>query len=133
MNKTMGTFTIRTRFYIIGKIHKLGFGAEQRVHTEAPAFQLEARDYRNRFLVSLILSLPLLTMMIGHWIEPLAIVTPNLFFVPYFQLILGSILIAYVGSPFYLGAFNALKQGMPNMDVLVALSISGAEVRFCGA
>ena len=44
----------------------------------------------------------------------------------YFQLLLGSILTSYAGSPFYAGAYQALKQGLPNMDVLVALSISAA-------
>lgn len=111
---------------ILGRIHKLGYGANRRVQTELPGFQFEARDYRNRFLISLVLSAPLFMVMLGHWFEALSTITPDLFFHSIFQLVLGSILIAYMGSPFYAGAYYAIKQGMPNMDVLVAFSISGA-------
>jgi len=111
---------------VVERIRKLGYGAEiLRGDGRNPA-ELETRAYRNRFIASALLSIPLFIAMAGHFLAPYGIYTPELFQVPLIQMILASALLLYAGFPFYLGAYHALKQGMPNMDVLIAMSTAVA-------
>jgi Cu+-exporting ATPase len=45
---------------------------------------------------------------------------------PWFQLVLATPVQFYIGWPFYVGAYKALRNGSANMDVLVALGTSAA-------
>ncbi|RUS46881.1 cation-translocating P-type ATPase [Cohnella sp. AR92] len=111
---------------IVDRIHKLGYGAEPLRPRDGDPLQLETRQYRRRFIASAILSVPLLIAMLGHFSDAISRVTPPIFSNPVYQMIAAAVLLLYSGYPFYLGAYHALKQGMPNMDVLIAMSTAVA-------
>jgi len=122
---------------IIARIAKAGFGAEE--IREISAAEAEARDARERakwrqevalFTASVILTLPLLAQMVvmfdlsvpdqlihGHHQELLprwlqwALATPVQF---------------WIGARFYKAAWNSVRSGSANMDVLVVLGTSMA-------
>lgn len=82
------------------------------------------RDMRNRFLVSLVLTVPvflfshLATQILGlHLMLPFGLSDKLLGF------LLTTPVVIYGAWPFYVGARNGLRQGVLNMSVLVALSV----------
>lgn len=113
---------------IVKKVEQIGYKAALKQD------QQEAVDHRKkeikaqqmRFLLSAILSLPLLWAMVGHFSFTAWIWVPELFMNPWFQLILATPVQFIVGRPFYVGAYKALRGGSANMDVLVALGTSAA-------
>ena len=83
-----------------------------------------ARDMRNRFLVSLVLTIPIFLY------SPLFTRLFNIDFPLPFGLrpevlafILTTVVVVYGGKPFFVGARNGLKAGVLNMSVLVSLSV----------
>ncbi|QMV39909.1 heavy metal translocating P-type ATPase [Cohnella cholangitidis] len=110
---------------IYRKIEQLGYGIEQAVRPKA-ANDSEIRNYRIRFLVSLILSMPLLWGMFSHLPLLSAVWVPHILHNAYFQWVIATVLQFYIGYPFYQGAYQALKQRSANMDVLVVISTSAA-------
>lgn len=83
-----------------------------------------ARDMRNRFLVSLVLTIPvflfshLATQILGlHLPLPFGLSDKLLGF------ILTTPVVLYGAQPFFIGARNGLKAGVLNMSVLVSLSV----------
>jgi P-type Cu+ transporter len=96
---------------LIQRIRDTGYDAqvakegELRDHTEA------FRKARNEFLLAAILTAPLLL----HGLVP-----------PWLQLALATPVQFWSGRRFYRGAWNALRGGAANMDVLVALGTSAA-------
>ncbi len=83
-----------------------------------------ARDMRNRFLVSLVLTIPiflyspLFTRLFDIDLPvPFGLRTEVLAF------ILTTVVVIYGGKPFFIGARNGLKAGVLNMSVLVSLSV----------
>ncbi|WP_316572373.1 heavy metal translocating P-type ATPase [Neobacillus sp. YIM B06451] len=115
---------------IIKKVEALGYGAilkdENNGKEAADHRQQEIKRQTNRFIFSLILSLPLLWSMVGHFSFTSFIYVPDMFMNPWVQLILATPVQFYIGGPFYVGAYKALKNGSANMDVLVALGTSAA-------
>lgn len=91
-----------------------------------------AANYRKevrRFVISAVLSLPLLLTMIGHIpaVEHTAFAEQTMKIVsPTVQLILATIVQFFIGYRFYDGAYKSLRGKMANMDVLVALGTSAA-------
>lgn len=85
----------------------------------------EIKRQRNLFIISAILSLPLLSMMFIDWFG-LHDVTPHFLMDPVFQFILSTPIQFGVGGYFYVDAYKALKGGSANMSVLVALGTSAA-------
>ncbi|OLP65236.1 Copper-exporting P-type ATPase A [Bacillus pumilus] len=79
-----------------------------------------------RFLFSMILSLPLLWSMVSHFSFTSFVWLPEAFMNPWVQLALAAPVQFIVGGPFYVGAYQALKNKSANMDVLVALGTSAA-------
>ncbi|MGQ0601877.1 MAG: heavy metal translocating P-type ATPase [Anaerolineales bacterium] len=83
-----------------------------------------ARDMRNRFLVSLALTIPvflfshLATQILGIHIPLPFGIDDKLF-----GFLLTTPVVLYGAWPFYIGARNGLRQGVLNMSVLVALSV----------
>lgn len=115
---------------LIAIVEKAGFGAKQREEDIRKARlereRAEAEDQRVEqrtlylLIVSAILSFPLVAPMIGmiagrDWHLPGLV-----------QLLLATPVQVFVGARFYKGAFNALRHGSANMDVLVALGTSAA-------
>ncbi|GIP39015.1 copper-translocating P-type ATPase [Paenibacillus sp. J31TS4] len=86
----------------------------------------ELRTHKRKLLISAILSFPLLWSMVGHFSFTSWIYTPELFMNPWFQLLLATPVQFYIGKPFYVGAYKALRNGSANMDVLVSLGTSAA-------
>ncbi|OMF32241.1 copper-translocating P-type ATPase [Paenibacillus sp. FSL H8-0548] len=86
----------------------------------------EIRRLKQRFTVSLLLSLPLLWAMAGHFSFTSFLPVPELFMNGWFQLALAAPVQFIIGWHFYIGAYKALRNGSANMDVLVVLGTSAA-------
>ncbi|ALC88830.1 ATPase P [Bacillus sp. FJAT-18017] len=115
---------------IIKKVEALGYGAalkeEANEQATADYRQREIENQTGKFIFSLILSLPLLWSMVGHFSFTSFIYVPNMFMNPWVQLALATPVQFIIGRQFYVGAYKALKNGSANMDVLVALGTSAA-------
>ncbi|HTG70947.1 MAG TPA: heavy metal translocating P-type ATPase, partial [Candidatus Udaeobacter sp.] len=86
----------------------------------------EIRKQQLRLAVAIVLSLPLLWAMAGHFSLTDFVPVPALFMNAWFQLALAAPVQFIIGWPFYVGAYKALRNGSANMDVLVALGTSAA-------
>ncbi|MDU1846997.1 MAG: heavy metal translocating P-type ATPase [Niallia nealsonii] len=113
---------------LIGKISKLGYEATRKESKQVTVNQKEAEFERQKrkFIFSMILSLPLLWAMVGHFSFTSFIYVPDLFMNPWVQMALATPVQFLVGKQFYIGAYKALKNKSANMDVLVALGTSAA-------
>ncbi len=114
---------------IVKRVEKLGYGAavkdEKAQETEDHrAKEIEVQT--GKFIFSLILSLPLLWAMVGHFSFTAFIYVPDMFMNPWVQLALATPVQFIVGKQFYVGAYKALRNKSANMDVLVALGTSAA-------
>ncbi|WP_400243167.1 heavy metal translocating P-type ATPase [Niallia sp. JL1B1071] len=113
---------------LIGKINKLGYGATKKeskqatINKKEEAFQRQKR----KFIFSMILSLPLLWAMVGHFTFTSFLYVPEMLMNPWIQMALATPVQFLVGKQFYIGAYKALKNKSANMDVLVALGTSAA-------
>ncbi|MCC3371672.1 cation-translocating P-type ATPase [Cohnella sp. REN36] len=109
---------------MIGRIRQIGYDAKEERDDARAASSREIRAYLNRFVLSALLSFPLLWAMLGHlpWTEGLWV--PALFLNAWFQLGVATAMQLYVAYPFYAGAYHAVRARSANMDVLVALSTS---------
>lgn len=109
------------------KIIDLGYGVIKPAQgEEGDHKKREVRKQQIRLAVSIVLSLPLLWAMAGHFAFTSFVPVPELFMNPWFQLALAAPVQFVIGWPFYVGAFKALRGGSANMDVLVALGTSAA-------
>ncbi len=82
------------------------------------------RDMRNRFFVSLVLTVPVfLFSHLATQILGLRIAMPFGIDDKLFGFILTTPVVVYGAWPFYVGARNGLRQGVLNMNVLVSLSV----------
>jgi Cu+-exporting ATPase len=113
---------------IIEKVKKLGYEAivkkdrdEQKDYKEA-----EIKKKKRNLMISIILSLPLLYTMVAHLPWDLGIPVPEFLMNPWFQFVLATPVQFYIGAPFYVGGYRALRNKSANMDVLVALGTSAA-------
>lgn len=112
------------------KVKQLGYKA---VTAEEKEDLKDSRDQgikrqKRKLLISAILSFPLLWAMVAHFSFTSWIYLPDLFMNPWFQLILATPVQFYIGKPFYVGVYKALRNGSANMDVLVSLGTSAAYV-----
>lgn len=110
------------------KVKQLGYGAtlKQEEKQEGERKKEESAKHKRRFILSAILSIPLLWSMVGHFSFTSWMYVPALFMNPWFQLTAAAPVQFYVGAPFYVGAFKALRNRSANMDVLIALGTSAA-------
>ncbi|UXV41687.1 heavy metal translocating P-type ATPase [Staphylococcus simulans] len=79
-----------------------------------------------KFIIAMILSLPLLYTMVGHFSFLSFLPLPHVMTEPWFQFILATPVQFILGWQFYKGAYGALRNKSANMDVLVALGTSAA-------
>lgn len=104
-------------------MEKTGYSA--RISNEEEVFgderDKEIKNLKNLFIVSVILTFPLLLGMFLHMAEIHTILTNG-----YFQLAITTPVQFIVGYRFYKGAYHSLKGGGANMDVLVSLGTSAA-------
>lgn len=103
-------------------VHDVFYGGNTGMAEETHMVQ----DFKRRFFVCLILTIPvlLLSPMIQMWLsleKTLAFKGDN-----YALLILASIIFFYGGWPFLKGCFGELKQNQPGMMTLIAVAISAA-------
>ncbi|MEK8131997.1 cation-translocating P-type ATPase [Paenibacillus filicis] len=114
---------------ITERIRQLGFAvalSEEGRSGELPAKQGGAADCRNRFLGSLLLTLPLLWPMLQHvpWTADWWV--PSWVALPWTQLALATIIQLVWGLPFLEGAWRSLRRGAANMEVLIAIGTTAA-------
>lgn len=115
---------------MIQKVENLGYGAivknDENEKDTVDYRQKEIQKQQRKFILSAILSLPLLWAMVGHINFLSGIYVPELFMNPWFQMILATPVQFIIGRQFYVGAYKALKNKSANMDVLVSLGTSAA-------
>jgi len=110
------------------KVDQLGYKATSKVE------QIDSGEHRKKeivkqkriFIVSAILSFPLLWSMVSHFSFTTWIWVPEIFMNPWLQLVLATPVQFYIGRRFYVGAYKALRNKSANMDVLIALGTSAA-------
>ncbi len=107
---------------IIAKIQKLGFGAKVYNEESEKKDKSSEKSLFFSFLVSAILTSPLILGMLLDWIGLPVHFLHN----PYLQLILATPVQFIIGFRFYKHGFLALRAKSPNMDVLIALGTSAA-------
>ncbi|TES53198.1 copper-translocating P-type ATPase [Halalkalibacterium halodurans] len=93
---------------------------------EGDVRERELQKQKRRFWISAVLTFPLLWSMVTHFEFTSFIWMPHLFMDPWVQLLLATPVQFYIGAPFYVGAYKALRHKSANMDVLVALGTSAA-------
>ncbi len=113
---------------IMSKIEKLGYGAHQKVDEKESVDHREKaiRLQKRKFFISIILSLPLLWTMVGHFSFTSFIYMPEILMNPWLQMLLATPVQFIIGRQFYVGAYKALRNGSANMDVLVVMGTSAA-------
>jgi Cu+-exporting ATPase len=102
-----------------------GYEVEQAARGEPPppTPEVEVREFRNRFLVALGLSVPVWLFMVPHLSGRLGLSPRGLAFI---LLIFSTPVMFYSGRSFFAGALNAARHFSTNMDTLVALGTSAA-------
>ena len=109
------------------RVEALGYGAIIKGDTKDQDIRAEETEKQKRkFILSALLSFPLLWTMVGHFSFTSFLWVPDLFLNPWFQLVLATPVQFIIGGQFYVGAYKALKNKSANMDVLVALGTSSA-------
>ncbi|HHQ0146441.1 TPA: heavy metal translocating P-type ATPase [Listeria innocua] len=116
---------------LIKVVKHAGYDAAEKMSKEEKDAVLEKNFKKEvrRFILSAVLSLPLLLTMVTHipYIHEMAFAeTIGNWINPTLQLVLATIVQFYIGWRFYDGAYKALRGKSANMDVLVALGTSAA-------
>ncbi|WP_243298453.1 heavy metal translocating P-type ATPase [Bacillus litorisediminis] len=113
---------------MIEKVKSIGYEAKLKQDQEETADyrEKEIEKQKGKFIFSLILSLPLLWAMVGHFEFTSFIYVPDMFMNPWVQMALATPVQFVIGKQFYVGAYKALRNKSANMDVLVALGTSAA-------
>lgn len=110
-------------------ITKLGYklevkSDEQNSSTDHRLKEIERQ--KKKFIISFVLSFPLLWAMVSHFSFTSFIYLPDMLMNPWVQLALATPVQFIIGGQFYIGAYKALRNKSANMDVLVALGTSAA-------
>lgn len=115
---------------LMNRIEKLGYGAAVKVdqnETDPMGHRQKAIEkQKHKFILSAILSFPLLWTMVGHFSFTTFMYIPDFLMDPWVQFALATPVQFWIGGQFYKGAYKALKNKSANMDVLVALGTSAA-------
>ena len=102
---------------IIQAVINLGYGAEIFDETIQKKTQVQPEKIKYRFIVSILLLLPLMYLSMGGM---LGLPQPKLLMNYCLQAILSGIILV-VNAKFFINGGKALLKGMPNMDTLVAM------------
>jgi len=121
---------------LVNEVKQLGFESAKYVPSMKnddirTILAAEVTHYRNKFLISFVIQIPILILM---WVIPYtnpAFLINIVFFdtLPLYiviLLVLSSIIQFGMGASFYFGAFKAVQHGSANMDVLVVLGTTAA-------
>lgn len=113
---------------IQAKMDKLGYPSrlksENTNSKEKTANEIISK--RNKLILSIILSLPLIYTMLGHMPWDKNIPMPEMLMNPWFQMLLATPVQFLIGWSFYVGAYKALLNKSANMDVLIVIGTSSA-------
>ncbi|MDT5262548.1 MAG: P-type Cu+ transporter [Acidobacteriota bacterium] len=101
-----------------------GDGEGVALDREEQARRAERRDLLRRFLVSALLSLPVLVISMSHGTVSLF----NVYWINWLQLALTIPVVFYSGAPFYRGAWAALRHHAADMNTLIATGTGAAFV-----
>ncbi|RTE11004.1 heavy metal translocating P-type ATPase [Paenibacillus whitsoniae] len=114
---------------IIHKVEALGYTAviQERGTLRKLQSQNLARQKKEVFL-SVLLCLPLLWAMMAHFTFTAFVPVPSLLLNPWIQFLLATPIQFYYGMAFYKGAYYAMRNRSPNMDVLVILGTTTAYI-----
>ncbi|MDM5194736.1 heavy metal translocating P-type ATPase [Bacillus hominis] len=110
-------------------ISKLGYKLEVKLDEQDGSTDhrlQEIERQKKKFIISFILSFPLLWAMVSHFSFTSFIYLPDMLMNPWVQLALATPVQFIIGGQFYIGAYKALRNKSANMDVLVALGTSAA-------
>ncbi|WMW36846.1 heavy metal translocating P-type ATPase [Bacillus cereus] len=110
-------------------ITKLGYKLEVKADNQDASTDhrlQEIERQKKKFIISFILSFPLLWAMVSHFSFTSFIYLPDMLMSPWVQLALATPVQFIIGGQFYVGAYKALRNKSANMDVLVALGTSAA-------
>ncbi|MET3211245.1 UNVERIFIED_CONTAM: Cu+-exporting ATPase [Paenibacillus sp. PvR008] len=113
---------------LVSKIEQLGYGAIPQ-SAEDNIADVRSKDLDRKkwkWIVSAVVSFPLLWAMVTHFSFTSWMYVPSFFLNPWFQFALATPIQFVIGWQFYVGAYKALRNGGSNMDVLVALGTSSA-------
>lgn len=113
---------------MIKAVKDMGYNAREAdrgtgVDREKEEREKEIKRQRNMFVMSALLSFPLVFIMFA---EMFSLHLNEFLMSPVFQFLLATPVQFIPGSQFYKGAYHALRNGSANMDVLVALGTSAA-------
>ncbi|MEK4714912.1 heavy metal translocating P-type ATPase [Sporosarcina sp. FSL K6-5500] len=113
---------------MITAVKKMGYGLipKQDSKDKMDHKEQEIKKQEKKFIVSLILTIPLLWTMVAHFEFLSFIYMPHILMNPWLQLAFATPVQFIIGAQFYKGAFNSLRNKSANMDVLVALGTSAA-------
>lgn len=106
------------------RVRQLGFATSE--PGDRTSHMKEMAELRNRSVLSLLLSIPLLWAMVSHYSWLKGVPVPALVSHAWVQLALATIIQLWIGLPFYLNAWSALRERTANMDVLVVIGTSSA-------
>lgn len=110
---------------LVKAVEKAGYKAEVEREVdrdrEKELREKEIKSLKRSFIISAILSIPLFSAMFFHMAGQENILTNG-----YFQLLLATPVQFIIGYRFYKGAYNSLRGGGANMDVLVSMGTSAA-------
>ncbi|TDL30471.1 copper-translocating P-type ATPase [Jeotgalibacillus sp. S-D1] len=113
---------------ILSQVDKLGYKAKPKMENKEQEDRriIDIKKQQRKFFVSLLLSLPLLWTMVGHFSFTSWLYVPDVFMNPWVQMAFATPVQFIIGKSFYTGAYKALRNGSANMDVLVSLGTSAA-------
>ncbi|MEW8974391.1 MAG: heavy metal translocating P-type ATPase [Tissierellaceae bacterium] len=110
---------------LLRAVEKAGYKAEiemeRDLDREKQLREKEIKSLKTSFIISAILSIPLFSAMFFHMAG-----VDNILSNGWFQLILATPVQFIIGYRFYKGAYNSLRGGGANMDVLVSMGTSAA-------
>lgn len=111
---------------LINTINKLGYSAKRTDNTTQRSNEKEQKKLKNLFIISAILSLPLLLAMLVSLLHIDTLFGLNNLHNPLFQFIIATPIQFIIGFRFYKNSYHSLKAKSPNMDVLIVLGSSSA-------
>jgi len=118
---------------IIAAVKSAGYGAEMRhehghhgVEMDRKRREDEIASYRNKFLIGLILSLPMLYFMLGTFLPTLPFMAVLMPYAGIASLILATPVQFWLGAGFYRGFWSSLRMATFSMDSLIVIGTSTA-------
>lgn len=110
---------------LIERVEKTGYAATiyetKSAEEEKQRKEKEYKKQREAFLIGAVISVPFLVQMLGDFTNNMSLMMPG-----WVQFILASIVQFTIGWRFLRGAYNSIRGGSANMDVLVAMGTLSA-------